>query len=70
MTKGKKLIFKPWRIWWWKFIFAPKSNYYDEVKWRTVVLCRMKNHPEGVVWYNVCGLEPNMHCKNCGDDLG
>jgi hypothetical protein len=31
--------------------------------------CRLKGH-EGVLWYNLNGLEPDMHCKNCGDDLG
>ena len=31
--------------------------------------CRMKGH-SGPVWYNLCGLEPDMHCINCGDDLG
>lgn len=32
--------------------------------------CRIRNHPNGVVWYNVSGLEPDMHCKDCGEDLG
>jgi len=32
--------------------------------------CRMNGHKCGVVWYNVCGYEPDMTCKNCGDDLG
>ena len=33
------------------------------------LICRYKGHPYGVVWYNPNGLEPDMHCKNCGDDL-
>lgn len=32
--------------------------------------CRARNHPYGVVWYNPCGLEPNMDCNGCGEDLG
>jgi len=24
----------------------------------------------GVVWYDLRGLEPDMPCRNCGDDLG
>lgn len=33
--------------------------------------CRNKGHNKcGVVWYNIGGCEPDMHCKNCGDDLG
>ena len=34
------------------------------------LICRWRCHPYGVVWYNLNGLEPDMHCKNCGDDLG
>lgn len=33
-------------------------------------LCRARGHPCGVWWYNVGGLEPDMHCKDCGDHLG
>jgi hypothetical protein len=32
--------------------------------------CRMRGHPCGVVYYNATGTEPDMTCKNCGDDLG
>ena len=32
--------------------------------------CRMRGHPVGVWFYNVGGLEPDMHCKGCGEDLG
>lgn len=28
------------------------------------------NHSCGPVWFNVGGVEPDMHCKNCGLDLG
>jgi hypothetical protein len=31
--------------------------------------CRAKGHPCGVVW-NSSGLEPDMACKDCGEDLG
>lgn len=34
------------------------------------MICRMQGHPHGVIWYNATGLEPDMTCKNCGDDLG
>ena len=56
---------------WWKYLFH-KINWAD---WREInpfahVACRAKGHPQGVVWYNPSGLEPDMHCKNCGDDLG
>lgn len=48
---------------WWKYVLA-KNN-------RTIksIICRMRNHPCGVVWFT-SDYEPDMHCKNCGDDLG
>lgn len=32
-------------------------------------LCERGGHTD-VVWFNVGGLEPDMHCKRCGKDLG
>jgi hypothetical protein len=52
---------------WWKYLLAPKS--WDE-SWLTVISCRVKGHPCGVRWVNPGGLEPDMTCKICGDDLG
>jgi hypothetical protein len=37
---------------------------YKKGTWRPCVL------GGGVVWYNIAGFEPDMTCKNCGDDLG
>jgi len=55
-------------IWWYKYLFAKPSNYFD-VSWFTAIWCRLRNHPAGVVYYNPSGWEPNYHCKNCGDEL-
>ena len=55
---------------WWKYLFQKRSNYYGDVSMIKTIICRARNHPCGVVWYNPNGLEPDMHCKNCGDDLG
>jgi len=31
----------------------------------------MRGHPAGVVWFRIGEiLEPDMTCKNCGEDLG
>lgn len=38
-------------------------------EWTRAVWCRLRGHPYGVFWYNPSGLEPDMHCRNCGDDL-
>ena len=32
--------------------------------------CRIGGHKPGPIFYNPGGLEPDMHCKECGDDLG
>lgn len=57
---------------WWGYIFGPMNGRYsDEWFWRIrIVWCRIRNHPAGVVWYNPGGFEPDMICKNCGEDLG
>jgi hypothetical protein len=36
----------------------------------TAFWCRLKKHPAGVIWYNPSGLEPDMRCSKCFDDLG
>lgn len=57
---------------WWKYVFAHvETRYNDERFYRLrVYLCRARGHPYGVVFYNPNGLEPDMTCKNCGEDLG
>lgn len=51
---------------WWKYLLG--TRYGD----RGIILtarCRAKGHPAGVQWYSH-GIEPDMHCRFCGDDLG
>ena len=48
---------------WYKYILFPWKGM-------DAVLCRMGGHRCGVIWYTSWGVEPDMHCKNCGDDLG
>lgn len=56
---------------WWKYILEkPKHPNYRDVGRITIIICRIKNHPCGVIWYNPSGFEPDMHCRNCGEDLG
>jgi len=57
-------------IWWYKYLFAKRTWLGKDIPFYKVLWCRLKNHPSGVTWYNPNGLEPDMHCKNCGDDLG
>lgn len=51
------------------YLFAARTYYNSEVSWIRLLICRYKGHPNGVIW-NSNGMEPNMHCKDCGDNLG
>ena len=58
---------------WWQYILAPirrSQKICDPWWWVRIPLCRWRGHPAGVAWYNPGALEPDMHCRNCGDDLG
>ncbi len=59
-------------VWWYKYLFAPKSHYYSSTTWLEIIICRLRNHPCGCWFYtsNPEATEPDCHCKNCGDDLG
>lgn len=48
---------------WYQYLFQANTG------WRNI-LCRVKGHPDGVIWYNPAGSEPDMRCKNCSEDLG
>lgn len=48
---------------WWRYVFAKHEGILN-------IWCRMRGHPNGVVWYRSYGLEPDMCCKDCGEDLG
>jgi hypothetical protein len=56
--------FPNWLVWrvHWLYLFLGKfSRAY----------CRYKGHPAGVWWFNMGeNLEPDMHCKGCGEDIG
>lgn len=53
---------------WYKYLFTELDwcdGYLHKLK---VIHCRIKGHPAGPVWYS-SGFEPDMSCKNCGDEL-
>ncbi len=52
---------------WWRYLLAPITGYAGRLE---TTVCRMTGHPEGVVWWNPGGSEPDMHCIKCGDYLG
>lgn len=62
---------------WWCYLLTGRNYYgrgsYYPTKSRwgwTRFWCRLRGHPDGPVWQNVGGLEPDMHCQNCDDNLG
>jgi hypothetical protein len=58
---------------WWEYLLEPRTHRAkcsSDVGWFGTALCRMKGHPAGPRWYNPGGLEPDMRCWHCGDDLG
>ncbi|MEK6833381.1 MAG: hypothetical protein AABY32_05015 [Nanoarchaeota archaeon] len=56
-------FFKWFTISWWEYLLE-KCEGWDNF-W-----CRVKGHPHGIVFYNPNGLEPDTHCKDCGEDIG
>lgn len=65
-------------LWWfwilldrtmWAYALSPPSGYGDTSRW-CAFWCRWRGHPAGVWFYNPGAYEADMHCKNCGDDLG
>jgi hypothetical protein len=48
---------------WWQYLLAGRPSWGR-------LLCRAKGHPNGVWWFNVGGVEPDMRCKDCGENLG
>lgn len=52
-----------------RYIFErPKRSTLKE--WITTSLCRMRGHPKGPVYYTgPTATEPDMRCKDCGEEL-
>lgn len=61
-------IIKWFYIGWWKYLLrkGDNPNFTNRIN---RFFCRVKNHPCGIIFYNVSGSEPDYRCKNCGDEL-
>ena len=55
----------------WKYFFKNFHWFqlFEQTKTERLI-CRFKNHPEGEVYYNPGGDEPDHHCKTCGENIG
>ena len=51
---------------WYQYLFAERA--YRTSLW-TAFWCRLKGHPDGPIYYNPSGLEPDDRCINCGDHI-
>lgn len=49
-------------ICWYQYLFTDVESFRN-------LICRMRGHSCGIVFYNIGGLEPDNTCKNCGEDL-
>lgn len=56
---------------WWHYLIRG-TDYKGRAHWVQNVshlVCRLRGHPCGVVWYTMSQMEPDMTCNGCGDDL-
>ena len=66
----KRLITTSWfHLGFWEYLLEQPTDPTYTNRWIRF-WCRFFGHPKGVWYYNPRGLEPDMHCKNCNDNLG
>ncbi len=56
----------------WGYVLGPRErgqHFPDLSRW-TIIRCRYQGHKCGVIYYNPGGLEPDMHCQDCNENLG
>jgi hypothetical protein len=51
---------------WWDYLFEKPLGERPLER----IVCRIKGHPRGEVFFNPCGSEPDHRCKDCGDFIG
>jgi hypothetical protein len=55
---------------WWSYVLTDHHVRKDYANYWQRCLCRARGHRGyGVVWHSH-GLEPDMTCLGCGEDLG
>jgi len=64
---------KWFNYWWYKYLFTfNRYSGMDDASFIEKVICiwcRIKGHPKGPIWFT-SGFDPDMQCKDCGEDLG
>lgn len=70
----------------WINLWSPITDIYEfrywvkGQRWRPIwlfqetmperIICRIKGHPNGEIYYNPGGSEPDHRCQDCGEELG
>jgi hypothetical protein len=57
---------------WWKYLLTDLNNSWwfgDEGRIQQI-LCRIKGHPAGEIFFTLYRDEPDHRCSNCREDLG
>lgn len=55
----------------WRYLFSSTRCGKYERPTVSIIWCRIKGHPNGVIYFTgPTANEPDMHCVDCGDDLG
>jgi hypothetical protein len=47
----------------WRYLLKDCKSW--EMFW-----CRAGGHKPGPTWFNPGGVEPDMHCRGCGENIG
>jgi hypothetical protein len=55
---------------WWRYILDDSFANKGYGTYLSRIWCRIRRHPSGPWFANAGGLEPDMRCKDCGEDLG
>ena len=63
-----------WNPRWWPeyvryLLYEPVDYKKTPPTWEQV-WCRVKGHPNGPIFYDLSGTEPNWKCSDCGEYLG
>lgn len=70
-----------WPMWGeWRYLFRNWKGEWSGFRWAWIkltdetkgvrLLCRLRGHPSGEVYYNPGGDEPDHRCKDCGEEIG
>ena len=47
---------------WYNYLFKDNTGIRN-------IICRVRGHPSGPVWYTMTKYEPDMTCKDCGEEI-